>query len=394
MAQRKRIMKEFRIDEISAVDRPAQPTAKATIMKRKHTSKEEDELPEDDEIEDGKAKPKGKKKKPFGKRGVITAENNGHSHLISISDERGDTTSGHTSGTEMSQASGGPGIHHSHPWTLTPLGEFVIGTAEGHSHTVQTSTLSKDKDGMPDPSESQNSSGDSADLVGTVHKEDSMSDTNDQTAELEAVAKQLDEVTKRADRAESISELSDAQKGIFKGLDAEGQVGFLAMTADQRDAEVAKASEADAVVYKSESGEEFRKSDDPRLVAMAKRDDEKSAQITKMVQGAVDADLVKRAGELAHLPGDVAARVSILKGIDMLPEGEREGATAILKAQNEALAKAFERTGVNGAPEVEGTALDAVAKRLRDADPTLSEMDSLNKALETPEGEAAYNASR
>jgi hypothetical protein len=394
MAKRKRIMKEFRIDEISAVDHPAQPTAKATIMKRKHVDKEDDELPEDEENEDGKKKPKGKKK-PFGKRGLLTAENDGHSHLIQISDERGDTTSGHTSGTEMGNASGGPGIHHSHPWTLTPLGEFVIGTAAGHSHTVLDGTMSKVEDGMPDPSETQISSGDSADMVGNVHKEDSMSDTNDQTAEIEAVAKQLDEVTKRAERAELVSELNDAQRGIFKGLDTEGQDGFLAMTADQRDAEVAKAADADAVVYKSLEGDEFRKSDDPRLIAMAKRDDEKSKQLAKMAQDLVDADLEKRADELSHLPGDVAGRVSLLKGIDALPEGEREGALAILKAKDAGLAKAFERVGVTGTPEQsEGTELDQIAKRFRDEDPTLSEMDSLNKALGTPEGEAAYNASR
>ena len=247
----------------------------------------------------------------------------------------------------------------------------------------------KAEDGKPEPAEASKSiSGDSADPVGNVQQDQDMTEKNDQTAD--AVVKQLEEVTKRAERAEAIAELNDAQKGIFKGLDGEAADAFLAMGPEQRDAEVAKAAEANAVVYVSKStGREFRKSDDPALVEMAKELDEEKMERMKEKEKAKKAELEKRASELAHLPGDLEARVAPLKGIDSLPEAEQSVALEALKASDAAVSKAFERAGSSAAPVAESP-LDTIAKRLRSEDPSLSPEQAMAKALQTPEGELAY----
>lgn len=315
MAKRK-IMKEFRIDEISAVDHPAQAPAVVTIMKR--GTKKEDDMDSDDMPED----------------------------------------------------------------------EEAMSEKERERKMRERKGLKKDQDeaSAPDAADSSNSnSGNSADAVGDVQKEGKMSDTNDQIAEL----------TKRAERAEQIAELSDAQRGIFKGLEGEQADAFLAMTPDQRDAEVAKAQEADSVVYESLTGDVYRKSDDSRVVALAKQaDEERRARLAMEAERKQEA-LAKRAAELDKLPGDEDARLAIVKALDSLEGDERSKAEEILKAANSGLAKAFERSGANGTPAVGGAEgkLEALAKRIQEEE-KVSYAKAYDKALSTDEGKALYTEMR
>ncbi len=252
----------------------------------------------------------------------------------------------------------------------------------------------KAEKGVPDSTDaSKTNSGESADTVGNVPNEVTMTTKNEKTVDDTAVAKQLAEVTKRAERAEKVSELTDAQKGIFKSLEGDAQDMFLASTPEQRDAEVAKAAESNAVVYKSMSGEEFRKNDDPRLISMAKRDDEKTRKLGEMEEEAKKADLQKRASEFGNLPGSAEVVVSLLKAIDGLPEAERAPALEALKAQDAGLEKAFKRSGTSEVP-TELNPLNDIAKRLRVEDPSLTQDAAIAKALGTPEGAEAYAKSR
>jgi hypothetical protein len=420
----------MRIDEISTVDRPAQPGARMSIMKRAAAalglkpkpkkgepgyvaekaapkSADDDEaLESEDEGTDGGGKPKkkkGKAKNPFAaatKRALLTTPMDGHQHLLS--DEVGPDA--RTSAGTTSHDRGTNTDFHSHPWMIeASSGAVVIGEAEGHTHQVLLTSqsgsppaildLSKQATaGAPDPTAASTSSGVPADSVGTVHNEATMSKENDQTVDNEAVAKQLVEITKRAERAESVSELNDAQRGIFKSLDAEGQDAFLALTPEQRIAEVAKAADANAVVHTDLDGVEYRKSDDPRLVQLAKRaDGERTARLAGEVV-AKAADLRKRAEGLVGIPGTIEVRMSILKGIDMLPEADQAPALEALQAQDAGLAEAFKRQGTAAVPSTVNE-LDTIAKKIRDADPSLSPEQAMAKALETPEGSEAYSKS-
>jgi hypothetical protein len=398
-------MKDIRLDEISAVDRPAQPGAIMSIMKRAGVAlglskaKDDDEEVMDPEDEGADKK---KKKNPFAsakKRALLTTPTDGHQHLIT--DEVGPESrtgagqTGFESGTNVG--------FHSHPWMIDGNGVVIVGEAHGHTHSVLLSSqgnanpgildLSKQAEaGTPEPTDASNSnSGESADPVGTVPSEVTMTIKNEKTTDQEeAVAKQLEDLTKRAERAEKVSELTDAQRGIFKSLEGANADAFLNLSPADRDAEVAKAADANAVVYKSLDGEEFRKSDDPRLVSLAKRaDNERTSRLaTEKASGEIE--LRKRAGELKHLPGDIDARMSMVKAIDSIEDPEkREAAMKGLLAQDMALGEAFKRAGTQLVP-TEVNPLDSIAKAIRDKNPTLTPEMAMAKALETPEGEAAY----
>jgi len=302
VTKKRRIMKEFRVDEISAVDFPAQVTARAVIMKREPTDAEKEKAMEAGNV--GEDPPSKNKKKQV-------------------------------------------------------------------------------KDGLPEPAKtSKNTSGD------LNANEAEMAKTDEKTAENEAVTK-LAEMTKRAERAEKIAELSDAQRGIFKSLEGDAPDEFLALTSDQREVEVAKASDANAVVYTDATGMENRKSDDSRLVAMAKRADEERALRVATEEKAVLNDLAKRAETLKHIPGDLEARMDLLKGVDSLPEDKREAAMAALVAHDAGLAKSFESNGASNSG-LGGDVLENVAEQIRTADSSLTAEQAMVKALDTPEGQAAY----
>ena len=390
------VFKEMRLNEISSVDKPAQPGATMSIMKRAAValglakaddSEDDEEAMEAEDEGEGKKKPK-KGKNPFGKRAGMTSVEDGHQHLLT--DEVGPdmrAASGETFAAVTAE-----GVFHTHPWIKDEGGTVTIGEAAGHSHTV-AQLVAVDKqasDDVPDVTDVSNLSGVPADSVGTVSKEAPMSQKNDQTDQDLAVAKQLDEANARVIRAEAVSELSDAQRGIFKSLDEAGQDAFLALTPDQREGEVSKSLDANAVVEVVD-GVEYRKSDDPRLLALAKSAAaEKALRIAGEVT-AKDADLRKRA-EALHLPGSVEVRMSILKGIDSLPADEQGPALESLAAQDAGMAKAFESRGTTAVPSA-GSALDDIAKSIRTANPSLSLEQAMAKALDTPEGAEAYSKS-
>lgn len=325
MAKRK-IMKEFRIDEISAVDHPAQAPAIVTIMKRAEKELDSDDMPEDEEgLSDAEREKRSKERKRSGMK-------------------------------------------------------------------------KQDDEGAPGATDSSNTSpGKSADSVGTVHEEGNMSDTNDQTVEKAVHDEAIAELTKRAERAEQIANLNDAQRGVFKSLEGEEADAFLAKSDEERDAIVAKAEDSDPVVLTTLDGVEYRKSDDPRLIALAKAADEERAARLAMEAERKQERLAKRAEELGNLPGDEDARLALVKAVDGLDSDVKSKVDEILKAANSGLSKAFERNGTSQAPEGgsdAGGKLDSLAKRLQADDPKLSFAKAYDLALKTDEGRQLYTEMR
>lgn len=106
----KRRMKSLQIDEISAVDRPAQKGALAAILKR------------DAPMAKGSA--------------ALTGETNGHTHLVSLLSWNGELNAG------MTEHSDG----HSHPWVRSADGRIVLGTVNGHTHDVSVVSKNQQED--------------------------------------------------------------------------------------------------------------------------------------------------------------------------------------------------------------------------------------------------------
>ena len=164
-----------------------------------------------------------------------------------------------------------------------------------------------------------------------------------------------DEVAKalqaKMDRMEKVIALSPEHRTHFDTLKGEDADGWLAKSEVERDDTIRKAAEADQVVYKAADGTEYRKSDDQRLVDLAKARDEDAKVIAEMRKERAEADVAEIAKSLDSLPGDLDTRKHLVKAILGIDDKDaREKAMTALKAQNADLAKSMQELGVSGEP--------------------------------------------
>lgn len=295
----KRIMREFQMNEISAVDRPAQKGARAVIMKRDFSDKERQAL-----ADSGAAMPDG------GFPIETTGDLENAVHAIGRAND--------------------PAAAKAH----------IIARAKalGHPELLPDGWVSKSAGDGNNPAHAGEITMDEAELNKKIGDAVKVA-TADITKKLTDAETRLAEVAK----AET---LTPAEKEFMAGLAPAERGKFLAAEAGERSAMMAKRSADDAVVYKSADGVEFRKSDDPRLIAMAKRADE-SEKVAKAERDAREtAEFAKRAEtEIARLPGDATTKGLVLKHLAGAPEEVRKAGEAMLKAGDEAMAKMLRPIG-------------------------------------------------
>ena len=127
-------------------------------------------------------------------------------------------------------------------------------------------------------------------------------------------------------------------------------------------------------MYTTADGVALRKSAGEAFIAMAKSNDAIRKENDALRKQREQDALEKRAqDELAHLPGDLKTRAAMLKAIDGIEdEAQREAAQNALRAQNEAMSKAFETHGHGGQPEPGSPEeeLDRLAKAQAEKDGT------------------------
>ena len=185
----------------------------------------------------------------------------------------------------------------------------------------------------------------------------------DQTPEevIAGLQKDLERLTK-------VAELDDAQRAHFVSLGDDASEQFLASSAEDRAVEVNKATAEDPIVYTDTDGSEYRKSDDSRIVALAKKAD-------KAVQAAATAEALRRNSEfakraedeLSNLPGDTGHKALLIKAIEGIEdEDARKAISEMLTAANTANADVLVQRGVGDARVQPGTdavkQLDELAK--------------------------------
>jgi hypothetical protein len=364
-------MRSFKMKEISGVDRPAQQGAKVSIMKR-------NDAPD------------------LAKGGMaLTTMTAGHAHLIMMGGGEIDRKGGQTDYVDG----------HSHPWLIDEAGNITVGHAAGHNHGIEIIAKSDGTGsfrqatkgyGSADPEGEETKADETAEHIGN-NKDESMTDHVKKSAddaaavELKKSQEALAKATARAERAEALASLPVEHRKHFDGLRGDSAEAFLKADASERAEIVRKANESNTVVYTDMDGIEYRKSDDPRLIKMAKgMDEEKKKRIASEAKAA-KADLEKRAAEFPHIAGGPAVVASLLKGIDSLPEEERKPALAALKAQNDRLGKATQTLGHAVAPEVDSTLdpLDQLAADISKRD-NITFAAAYNKALNTAEGQKLY----
>ena len=348
---KKKIMQSLTIKELSGVDFPAQTGARALLMKRRvddpETKKTVDDLSAT-EIAD------------LIKRGaaVLTTATDGHTHLVMLEDFDGNKV---VSGTTTWQD------EHTHPWIELEDGTILIGEVDDHTH---------------EPDRKSKLAGDT-----TM--------TDEQKAALEKAEQERDAANERAERAEKIAKFNDATKAYFETLDKAGQDAFLEKSEDDQEADVSAYTKAqddeNPVVYKDGLGNEYRKNDDARIVAMAKQGDKDREDLKKAREAADKAALEKRANELCP---NLANNVAALKAAEAIEdEDERDAAIKGLTAASEALSPAFKSLGTGISPTApEGSPEDQLEKLAEDMakKENITHAQAYAKVLETPEGEALY----
>lgn len=225
----------------------------------------------------------------------------------------------------------------------------------------------------------------------------------DLAGELEEVKSNLAEALAKleksdAEKAEALvkAAMTDEEKKFCADMPAAEKMKFMRMSHDERAKAMKKSADADPVVYKSEAtGEEFRKSDDPRLVRLAEQAD-RSEKIAKAEREAREsAEFAKRADEeLKYFSDGVAKRdekIEVLRAADRMEEGPRAALLKMLEVGGKAIAAAFDTIG-HRRESVDKSA-DAFAKRVsevqaRDGCTKLQAMERAQR--EFPDEFAAY----
>ncbi len=387
--RKRRIMRAFKIREISGVDAPAQQGAVAVIMKRNDRGNPGSSGATDNSQTEGRTEKRG-----MDLVDALTSEVDGHQHglrLVQGDDGGVGLFVSYSRGPDSDQS-------HDHPVIQEVNGDFTMGTVEGHTHGLDQSALRNAvfafvTKAMGNDDDNQTAGGAGTEGEGTMTTDTKKADDGQSTVE---------ELRGQLTRANSITSLSGTEKSHFDALDGiEAQDAFLAKSADGRKADVealAKAAtDADPVVYTTKDGIELRKSVGAGFIVMAKSNDALRDQVADLTKRGEDSAYEKRAeAELAHIPGDLSTRVSMLKAIDGIEdETQREAAHNALKAQNAALEPAF-RTYGHSVVSVPGSAsdeLDQLAKSHNEANPDMTPEQAYSVVLKTERGSELYTKS-
>ena len=193
----------------------------------------------------------------------------------------------------------------------------------------------------------------------------------------------------------SIAAMTLDVRKYYDDLAEADQTTFLQKSVVLQNAEVQNAQLANAVIYKDRNGVKYHKSDDVRLVKMAQDADEQALAIKKMQTDNTDLRLQKMADDFKFLPGDDAARMTLIKAVDGISdETQKKAAFEILKSKNTANGRMFTTEGVSthGANELiqkAETDLDEmVQKHMKDNKVTLEK--AYDEVLQTPDGAKLY----
>lgn len=340
MAKKKRRRyTKLRLKEISGVDNPAQePAVAVALFKRLDAPRNE---------------PGHTAKGYVADEPALTTAEAGHQHTIDLS-----TASGYTSwetGSGIVQPDGSS-QGHSHPYVIADGGVVVIGEAAGHTHDGVAAVAAKDAGNGNDPN---------GESMPTKATGDAGADQNaERIAELEEQATKRDADLKRQT---ALAGLTDAEKEHLGTLEGDEADAFLFAEAGKRAAAIESAKAADKVVYTSKStGDVYRASDDPRLVAMAKREDAREERLANAEKAQAEAGYKVRVGkELAHLPGKEEDQIALLKAIDTIEDVEQRGRVlSIVHANDAGVGNVHKRAGANGEPEVSAGEQSDAEKRL------------------------------
>ncbi|MDO8614627.1 MAG: hypothetical protein Q7T33_02685 [Dehalococcoidia bacterium] len=370
---RKRIMRDFVLNELSAVDNPAQKHAVAVLMKRDKAEKRAPDSHEDDAVPADKAARVQESLRQF--LGAVAEESAVIAETIAKS------------------LSAVPALAELLPEDYGK-GDDTMNDAE----KKQMADLQKSVDDLTEK------------LAAATAKEPAKKAVELQE-QLDAAKVQITEFTEKLAKsdaakveAEAVAKMSDAEKEHMAELSGADKMKFMQATPDERKKMMAKVADANPVVYKSEStGEEYRKNDDPRLAKLAKLADEDREVAKTEREKRESAELAKRADEepYKHFSVEKAkddkegpTKTDVLRAISKMDEAPRAVLEKWLGIGGKAISAAFEKIG-HSREGAQKSAAD-FSKRVNEimVRDKISKKDALEKApKEFPEEFKAYQES-
>lgn len=207
--------------------------------------------------------------------------------------------------------------------------------------------------------------------------------------------KKVKELIDIVERLKQIISLGFAERKTYESMDMEKRENFLSSTTEQRSAITRAADESDPVVYTTLDGVAMRKSVGEAMLSMYKSNDDLRKRLDASDAIILQKNLEERVVvELPHMTGTVSDRAALLRAVDSMPEVNRVGALSALKAQNTAMAKAFEIQGVvadqRALDHSPSAKLESMAKAMADKNQDLSNEAAFSQILNTAEGQKLY----
>lgn len=368
-AGKKRIMREFSIDEISAVDRPAQAHARMTLMKRSGNDVNKDDYGAPQAIvQEVQALTFDEVLAEQGAReAACQVKDNIYARWWAL--QRSFETI--AADDEVSPQDKVSSMQDS-------LRQFIASLAE-ESKTI-AEAVTKSLSAVPALAELLNPDGNSSEgdteMTAAEKKqlEELQKQVEDLTKKLEAASSDdpaakaaelqqaLDEATAKVEElteklATSEDEaakarMSPEEREFMTTLDKEGKGKFLAMSADERKKAMKKSLDNDETVLVG--GHTVRKSavGEAQFAIIKAQQDELAKQadeLRKEREAREAAQLTKRAeDELSHMPGETAEKVTVLHAIEKMDEAPRVALTKMLAVGDKAVAAAYDTIGHRG----------------------------------------------
>lgn len=315
--QHKRTFRSWKLLEISLVDEPAQEGALVGIVKRKPLAIA----------------------KSADKR-YLTDEVQGHQHEVSCWDGGEAWMTDATAQGAMSP--------HRHTVTRGVDGTLTVLADSGHTHTLTEmpkvvvvepeTVVVSDEESVAAASESPRAA--KSATVNPQAKEAPMNELDELKALKVKLEAKIAELEAANAELKMDAELTDEEKAYLSSLAGSEAKRFRALEKNARREEAQKAR---AVEYTADDGTVYRKSDDPRMIALAKRADEESRK-------RIEAEVSKRVGEFFKgAPGKPEALKDLLIAAESI-KGEIEIDGKSVKRSDEAVIalKALTNNAVTG----------------------------------------------
>lgn len=340
--KRGKIYRRFKIDEISLVTKPAMAPATVGYVKSATIKKADYDL-------------------------VFTSSEDGHQHVIDPDELLG--AGDDYCPSTYSAITGATGSHlgewHSHQIIVGKDGTITIQDNAGHGHTVEIKLDPKQDDAahadgpidvvepttlqLSAPPAAKSWTGDQRDRIVTNKSNSDNPENQTMTiteADHEALKKSFESLTKSHEQLTKLVVLSDSHRSFAKSLSDNERDAFVSKTHTERDA-IVKA----AIEYTSVDGTVFYKGEDPRLIKMAKSNDDMAKSLIASESIAKAAVIAKLAAEeMSAMAGEPAVQVAVMTAIESISdENVRKAAHEMIKGANLGLARLSKSTGTGGA---------------------------------------------